>query len=189
MNKEERIDLSPFDIAQMGKSGSLREAFNAAMKKIRDGDKDNELFYVAAGIAYELGDMQKAEQLVKHLLLADSEQVNGWLLYGGIYNRRGEINRYAYCVNRAEEISPALSELNLRALAKGSVIEEKTEINGSGSTRELSFDTATYAEICVRQGYYNKALKIYGDLRDKDPDNSEYASKIEDIRKKMGKHD
>lgn len=187
MSTEELTTLSPFDIARMGKNGSLREALNAALRRIRDGEKDNEFLYVAANIAYELGDMQKAEQLVRLLLVSDPEQINGWLLFGKIYHRRGDMIRYGYCLSRAEEISPAIAELNLHTIARSAEAVKKEE--QSGATRELNFETATYADICMTQGYYNKALKIYGDLKEGDPGNPEYESKIEEIRKKMSKHD
>jgi tetratricopeptide (TPR) repeat protein len=185
MNNEELAQLSPFEIARMGKTGSLRDALNAALKRIRDGEKDYEFLYVAATIAFELGDMQKAEQLVRLLLVADPEQINGWLLFGRIYYRRGDMVRYGYCLSRAEEISPAIAELNLHTIARSSENMTKQESNGG----ELNFETATYADICISQGYLNKALKIYSDLKDKDPGNPVYDSKIDEIKKKMSKHD
>jgi len=187
MDAEEPINISAFNISQMAKSGSLREALNSALKRIRDGEKDNEFLYVAATIAYDLGDMQKAEQLVRLLLVSDPEQINGWLLYGKIYNRRNDTIRYGYCLNRAEEISPAIAELNLHTIARN-LDQVKSDV-ANGIARETNFETATYADICVAQGYYNKALKIYSDLTEKDPANSEYAMKIEEIKKKMSKHD
>ena len=186
MTNEELTQISPFEIAKMGKTGSLRDTLNAALKRIRDGEKDNEFFYVAATIAFELGDMQKAEQLVRLLLMSDPEQINGWLLFGKIYYRRGDMIRYNYCLNRAEEISPAIAEMNLHTIARSS---ENMTNSESNSGAELNFETATYADICIAQGYLNKALKIYSDLKDKDPGNPVYDIKIEEIRKKMGKHD
>jgi tetratricopeptide (TPR) repeat protein len=184
MSNQELTHTSPFDIARMGKGGSLRDALNAALRHIRDGEKDNEYLYVAATIAYELGDMQKAEQLVRLLLVSDPEQINGWLLFGRIYHRRGEMIRYGYCLNRAEEISPAIAELNLHTIARSS---ENVNTRNQKNDGELNFETATYADICISQGYFNKALKIYGDLKEKDPGNPIYDLKIEEIRKKMEK--
>jgi tetratricopeptide (TPR) repeat protein len=186
MTNEELTKISPFEIAQMGKSGSLREALNAALKRIRDGEKDDEFLYIAATIAYELGDIQKAEQLVRLLLVSDPEQINGWLLFGRIYQRRGDMIRYGFCLNRAEEISPAIAELNLHVIARNAEMMSKQSQNGGS---ELNFETATYADICITQGYFNKALKIYSDLKEKDPGNPVYDLKIDEIRKKMGKHD
>jgi tetratricopeptide (TPR) repeat protein len=189
MNIESKTGLSPLEIDQLGKSGALREALNAALAKIRAGDKSNELCYVAAWIAYELGDLGKAEQLVRILLTNDPEQLNGWVLFGKIYQRRGDAARFAYGLGRVEELFPGISCMDVLKDIRESQHAKKSsgEPNGA-SGRDSSFETETFADICVKQGYFNKALKIYSDLKSQYPDDPEIGRKIEEIKRKMNKH-
>jgi tetratricopeptide (TPR) repeat protein len=48
------------------------------------------------------------------------------------------------------------------------------------------FETATFADICLAQGKYEKALEIYTKLLMIHPDNAEYREKINSIQAKMG---
>jgi tetratricopeptide (TPR) repeat protein len=185
MDRENNDYLSPFDIEQLSKAGDMRDALNFALHEIRDGSRDTQLYYLAAVLAYELGDIQKSEQLVKFLLTADPEHINGWLLFGRIHKRKGDAARSAYGLTRAQDIFPALVEFNLL-----NNIQDTKEPNESlASGRVINFETKTFAEICVKQGYYNRALKIYTELKEKRPNDPEINQRIEEIKKKMGKND
>ncbi|NLI14772.1 MAG: hypothetical protein GX409_00645, partial [candidate division Zixibacteria bacterium] len=48
------------------------------------------------------------------------------------------------------------------------------------------FETATFADICLAQGKYEKALDIYTKLSILHPDNESYREKINIIKAKMG---
>jgi len=48
------------------------------------------------------------------------------------------------------------------------------------------FETATFADICLNQGKYEKALRVYKKLLNSDPDNSKYKEKLKIIESKMG---
>jgi tetratricopeptide (TPR) repeat protein len=180
--------MSPFDIDQMANSGSLREALNLALTEIRSGSRQGDLFFLAARIAFELGDLAKSEQLVKHLLALDPEHLNGWILFGKVYRQKGDLTRSNYGIRRAQEIFPALEEYNLIADLKSSEVRTNVKIPSLSNSQEI-FETETYADICVRQGYLNKALKIYSDLKEKYPDNAGLESKIGDVKRKLGGHD
>jgi tetratricopeptide (TPR) repeat protein len=190
MDNEKKAISSPFDIDQMSKTGALREALNSALSAVRAGAKDPDLFYISAKIAYELGDMQKAEQLIAILLAADPEHINGWLLFGRIFHRKGDLARSGYGLKRAEEIFPAFFEIGIQNIAREIATPKKAESAVSGSTTlDPNFETETFADICVKQGYYNKALKIYGELKDKNPQEKRFELKIDEVKKKMGRHD
>jgi tetratricopeptide (TPR) repeat protein len=187
MTEEAHSYISPFDIDQLGKTGDLREALNFALHEIREGCRDIQLYFLASSMAYDLGDIQKSEQLVKLLLAADPEHINGWLLFGKINRRKGDQARSAYGMNRVEEIFPALAEFDLlNKLKEPKVVKN---VDSASSSDATTFETRTFADICIQQGYYNKALKIYNELREKRPDDPEIGQKIDEIKRKMGKND
>jgi tetratricopeptide (TPR) repeat protein len=187
MSTEDRASYAAFDIDRMGNIGGLREALNSALGEIRERKRDGALFYVAARIAYELNDLSKSEQLVRLLLSLEPEHLNGWLLFAKIYYRRGDMARSNYAVDMIEEIYPALSELNLRHGFKRPSTEEAD--NGSDAIwKDSNFETETYADICVDQGYLNKALMIYSELSLANPEKSELSRKIAELKAKMVKH-
>ncbi|OGC92281.1 MAG: hypothetical protein A2W25_14815 [candidate division Zixibacteria bacterium RBG_16_53_22] len=187
MNRDENNSLTPFDIDQVGEAGSLRESLNLALKEIRAGARDTDLFYMAARMAFELDDVAKSEQLVKHLLALDPEHLNGWVLFGKVYHKKGDQARSNYGLAKAEEIFPELTDQDLLGdLLRAETLKIAKEKRGIG--KEI-FETETYADICVKQGYLNKALKIYSDLKEQFPDNPGLEKKIDELKKKMGRHD
>lgn len=189
MKTDDRANISAYEIDQGSRQGDLRSALESALQAIRAGALDSELFYVAARISFQLGNLQKAEQLVRMLLAADPDYINGWMLFGRIYSRKGDIARATYGLKRAEEIFPAISELNIDADGDEAPRPVPTESVVSISSKSISFETATFADICVRQGYLNKALKIYSDLLKKNPDDEALKQKISEIKSKTGMND
>lgn len=181
------MKLTPFDIEQIQIKGSLHEALEIALQEIRRGSCDPQLFYLGARLAFELNDLAKAEQLVRALLAYDPEHINGWVLFGDINQRLGDNARAEYSRDRAIDLFPALEELDLSRDRKTS--EPVISKSNLPPVPDLNFDTATFAEICIDQGYLNKALKIYSDLQRDDPQNAQWAAKIDEIKRKMGKHD
>jgi len=190
MDVEDKTSYSPFEIDQIGANGTLRDALDFALREIRAGKRDGGLFYVAAKMAYELNDLSKSEQLVNHLLALDPEQLNGWLLLGKICQRRGDAARYNYAIGRIEEIFPAIEELNLHDKFGILDLKDGRYNDGNGDdARSPNIETETYADICVKQGYFNKALKIYTELRGYDSENDQLNRKIEELKKKMEKNE
>jgi len=51
------------------------------------------------------------------------------------------------------------------------------------------FETATFADICINQGKFEKALKIYKRLLNNDPDNAKYKEKIKLISQRWENND
>jgi tetratricopeptide (TPR) repeat protein len=71
-----------------------------------------------------------------------------------------------------EEIETQSDEIDVSAQASG--------------IRPELFETATFAEICVKQGKLSKALEIYKKLLEKEPDNGKIKDKITAIESKIG---
>jgi tetratricopeptide (TPR) repeat protein len=64
----------------------------------------------------------------------------------------------------------------------------KQQEKAGGLKTEL-FETATFADICISQGKYEKALQIYQRLLEADPDNERYKEKIKIINEKRENND
>ncbi len=179
-----------YDIDQIGKNGKLQEALNKALQAIRQGWNEEHLFFIDADMAYQLGDLDKAAQLIDRLLARDPEHINGWILFGQIHGRREDIARADYGRLQAESLFPGLKEIDF----DGNAVEKQdSAFNGTEqkplSGQKIDFETLTFAEICAEQGYYNKALKIYYDLLEKDPGNEDLKRRIEEFKKRLNKYD
>lgn len=179
-----------YDIDQIGKKGELQEALDQALQAIRQGLDEDDLFFIAADLAYQLGDLDKAAQLIDRLLARDPEHINGWILFGQIHGQRQDIARATYGRLQAESLFPGLKEIDF----DGNGVEERapsTDEPGpeKSSDRPINFDTLTFAEICAEQGYYNKALKIYSDLLERDPQNEDIKRRIEELNRRLNKDD
>jgi tetratricopeptide (TPR) repeat protein len=186
MAKEDRTGFTSYEIDQVGRKGEVQDAFGLALDAIRVGACDDELFFVAASLAYRLGDLDKAGQLVNMLLARDPDHVNGWVLFGQIHEDRSDAVRAEFGRASAQSLFPAVGgdENSSLELTDESGGDERAP-EGLADEEEISFDTMTFAEICTRQGYYNKALKIYHDLQKKRPHDSELKRRIEDLTKRL----
>lgn len=186
MKKDKTTRTTDFSIDSISGRGALRDALNLALEAIKNGCFETDLYFFAADMAYRTGDIYKAEQLIDRLLALDPEHAKGWTLFGDIHNR---INNIAGNLNvhhltetpvpdlTAEEIKTFNFFKNMDNKSKDGKIEEPKE--------SLNFDTITYADICARQGYYNKALKIYQDHLKKNPHDEGLKKKIADIEKRL----
>jgi tetratricopeptide (TPR) repeat protein len=190
MNIDNRQASIAYDIDQIGKNGRLKEALDQALQAIREGLYEDDLFFIAANMAYRLGDLDKAAQLIDRLLARDPEHINGWILYGRIYRHKKDIARADYGRLQAENLFPGLREIdfNSNAVKEPTPVASRMEQNRLSEQR-IDFDTLTFAEICAGQGYYNKALKIYHDLLEMDPQNENLKRRIEELNKRLNKDD
>jgi tetratricopeptide (TPR) repeat protein len=186
----ESTELTAYGIDELGRRGMMREALDLALEAIRKGEDDSDLYFVAADLAFKLRDLEKAAFLINGLLIRDPEHLNGWVLFGRIFAAKNDVVRAAYGQSQAENLFPALARMGvLDDLPSGSRTGSQGKRHGSLSREELDFETMTFAEICVEQGYYNKALKIYNDLLQKDPGNDEIRTRVAELRKRLERND
>ena len=190
MEIDDKLASIAYDIDQIGKNGKLQEALDQALQAIRQGLYEDDLFFVAADMAYQLSDLDKAAQLIDRLLARDPEHINGWILFGLIHEHKEDIARADYGRLQAESLFPGLREIDFN----GNAVEEQTPAvnkaeRRTSSDQRIDFDTMTFAEICAGQGYHNKALKIYFDLLEKDPQNEDLKRRIEELNKRLNKDD
>jgi tetratricopeptide (TPR) repeat protein len=59
----------------------------------------------------------------------------------------------------------------------------------TGGLKTELFETATFADICISQGKYDKALNIYQRLLQAEPDNEKYKEKIQFINERWESND
>lgn len=184
MEQDKKTQISAFDIDAISRRGNLRDALNLALEEIKSGSFETNLHFIAGSIAFSLGDLEKAEQLVNRLLVLDPEHIKGWLLFGEIYTRKNDIVRATHAHQMAETLFPALTKIDNESVYFFEKVENENK-NVKEPKEGLNFDTVTYADICATQGYYNKALKIYQDHLRKNPYDEELKKKIADIEKKV----
>jgi len=190
VDQDHKIKMSAFDIDMIAKRGGLREALDLALNAIRSGIFESDLFFISAEMAYQLGDLDKAEQLINKLLAFDPEHVRGWTLFGEIMTKKNEIIKANYAYQMAEDLFPAIASFNrkiVEAADKERAIDRKAEKDKPA--KALNIETKTFADICVKQGYYNKALKIYHDLLEENPESVELKKRIAEIEKRLGRND
>lgn len=190
MENNEKKASTAYDVDQIAKNGMLQEALDQALQAIRQGLHEDDLYMVAAGLAFQLGDLDKAAQLIDRLLASDPEHINGWILFGQIHRQKQDITRADYGRLQAESLFPGLSEIDFDGNAAGEKVTAFNAVEPAASSEQrIDFDTMTFAEICAEQGYYNKALKIYYDLLEKDPQNMDLKRRIEELNKRLNKND
>jgi len=190
MRSEGESIYSAYEIDEIGKRGRIQDALSLALESIRNGVSDSDLFLIGADLAYRLGDLDKASQLINGLLARDPDHINGWILFGRIHLAKGDLVRSDHGRLMAESIFPSIRSVDYEgngSRQESAENEPTAELRSSGE--EISFDTMTFAEICTRQGYYNKALKIYHDLLKKKPHDPELKRRIEDLTKRLNNND
>jgi len=187
MDENNSKKLSSFEIDAISKRGNLRHALDLALEVIKEGVFDTDLYLIAADMAFRLGDLDKAEQLTNRLLILDPEHIKGWLLFGEIYTKKDDIIRASHSRQMAETLFPALARVDGESVFSFEEGNYQNKAKKDKTPKErINFDTITYADICARQGYYNKALKIYQDHLKRNPDDEELKKKIADIEKRIG---
>jgi tetratricopeptide (TPR) repeat protein len=179
MANEDNSDLTTFEIDAIARRGDLQQAMGLAVEMIKKGDPDNELYFVASEIAFQLGDLEKAEQLINSLLVLDPQHLRGWCLFGEICIRKNRIIGADHARRTAETLFPALVSSDVFPADPDQ--EGNTNEHVNGRDKSLNFDTLTFADICLSQGYHHKALKIYQDHSKKNPGDEELKKKIADI--------
>lgn len=185
MSEKESVN-SAYEIDAVGKRGRVQDALTMTLDAIRGGADDDDLYFVGASLAYQLGDLEKAEQLVNALLARDPDHANGWMLFGDIFEAKGDIVRAGHGRLMAQTIFPALESMARSFMEESPSGGGLPVMDNEGISEEkISFDTMTFAEICTRQGYLNKALKIYHDLLKKRPHDPEIKRRIDDLNKRI----
>lgn len=188
--KIENAKSTAHSIDLVAQGGLLREALELALKVIDNGEADNDLYFVAADLAHKQGNLDDAARLINQLLIRDPEHVSGWVLFGRIFAAQKDLVRASQGRSRAENLFPALTGMGIcDDLPSAPAIGSRGRGHGSLSTEKLDFETMTFAEICVEQGYYNKALKIYNDLLAKDPGSDDIRARVADLAERLNRDD
>lgn len=186
MKKDKTIRIADSAVDSISRRGVLRDALDLALEAIKNGSLEADLYFFAADMAFRTGDILKAEQLLHRLLALDPEHVKGWTLFGEINKRKNNIIETCCDHHMTEVLIPDLTTQDIETSNFLKKMDNENK-NGKieGPKEKLNFDTITYADICARQGYYNKALKIYQDHLRKNPHDEGLKKKIADIEKRL----
>lgn len=71
-----------------------------------------------------------------------------------------------------------------QVLPQAEIKKQEDEEDKTGGLKSELFETATFADICISQGKYEKAFNIYNKLLQNDPGNEKFIEKINLIKQK-----
>ncbi len=146
---------------------------------------------VLARIQCQQGDMAASEASFRRALEADPDNLSALVGFSRLHLLLNNPAEARELLLAARALSPADSVIN-KLLLSLPVIEPEPEIEvvPSSADKEPSVDevpvlepleTATLADLYLRQGMADKALSIYQNLLSRDPDNLELRRSIRDL--------
>ncbi len=164
--------------------GMLEEALSVA----RQGIEALPFFgpgYVVLGRAQmQCGELDRAAHSFRKALEVDTESIAALKNLAKLCVLRGDREQACSLLARAVEISPddpviANLHRSLQPLAVDVVSSEVDEEEiGSGTASEPLFATVTVADLYVQQGYFDKALVIYRELLEAQPDDDSVRDRL-----------
>lgn len=138
---------------------------------------------------YDKGATERSRAEFERVIEIDPENMVALKFMGDILMAEGDRDEAIACYRRIlaidptnEEVSGKLKGLENEFREREIDLDNEDTVRKAGHPGELA--TMTLAGIYAAQGYYNKALKIYREILDSEPDNveaSEMVGKIEDM--------
>lgn len=138
---------------------------------------------------YDKGATERSRSEFERVIEIDPENMVALKFMGDILMSEGGRDEAISCYRRIlaidptnEEVSGKLKGLENEFREREIDLDDADTLKKAGHPAELA--TLTLAGIYAAQGYYNKALKIYREILDAEPDNreaSEMVGKIEDM--------
>ena len=161
---------------------------------------------VLGKIFRDMCENDKAKKQFQKVIKIDPQNLLALKLLGDLFLQDGHKNRARGFYSRVLDINPTnevvreileeLSSVILENQGTEPEIEHLDEIptdkrsssieQESGKEDSNELNTRTMADIYVKQGLYEKALKIYRKIIRKNPDNQEVKALIEELEKIMG---
>jgi len=176
--------------------GMLAEGLEVAMKGVRALPGFSPGFTVLGRIQAQKGDLGGAALSLEKALAIDPANVVALKSLARIRQQQGDIQRALNLLHRVESVKPddeSIQKLKSKLIQTltekkklsdaGSLPGEEEPAGGRGKTDPLS--TLTIAELYIRQGFPQRALKVYRDLLRIDPKNQDVRSRLIALKAKM----
>jgi tetratricopeptide (TPR) repeat protein len=176
------------------KNGEVDRAIELCEKGL-EGYPDYASAHVILGKCfYDKGATERSRAEFERVVEIDPENMVALKFMGDILMSEGDrdeaISHYRRILSidpTNEEVSGKLEGLENEFREKEIDLGKEETVTKAGQPSELA--TMTLAGIYAAQGYYNKALKIYREILDAEPDNSEAAEMIGKIEGMMAESD
>lgn len=181
------------------KMGMLDDALIVALKGLDCLPDYGPAHVVVARIKCQQGDMTASEASFEKALVIDPDSLAALVGFSRLYLLLGENVKARNLLLTARELSPADSVINKLLITLPEVeVEEEPEVAAEISTpadaasevATISYveplETATLADLYLKQGMADQALNIYHNLLTRDPDNLSFRRRIRDIELILG---
>ncbi len=179
------------------KLGLLDDAFSVAQKGLVNLPEYAPGYVVMARIKCQQGDLAGSEASFKKALELDPDSLAALVGFSRLHLLLDNVESARSLLLTARELSPADSVINKLLLtlpepeiqedveADASVSDSVTETEPEPEYQPVShiepLETATLAELYLKQGMVEQALGIYRNLLARDPDNLDFRRRIRDI--------
>jgi len=171
------------------KMGMLDEAHSVALKGLAHLPDYGPGHVVFARIQCQQGDMAESATSFRKALDIDPDSLAALVGFSRLCILLGNTIEARNLLLTARELSPADAVINKLLLSLPEIVEEpEPELSHELSEPEASsvaqvepLETATLADLYLKQGMADRALDIYRNLLLRDPDNLEFRRRIRDI--------
>ena len=141
------------------------------------------LSLLEARLLSEEGDAQGAWNAVGRLLEIDPQNTRGLWLKARLGRRLEKKDEAIQAARILLRLVPDHQEARvlLSEMAPEAEEEDKVAVKEGAATGRRTITTATLAEIYVKQGYLNKAVHVYRELLEAEPENERLAQRLKEL--------
>jgi tetratricopeptide (TPR) repeat protein len=168
------------------KSGEVDKAIEICEKGVERFPEYASAHVILGKCFYDKGATERARAEFIRVLELDPENMVALKFMGDILLAEGKNDEAAGYYRKLLAIDPTNDEVSkaLKDMESGFQVKE-IDLSDEGTVKRFDHPselaTMTLAGIYAAQGYYNKALKIYQDIINKEPDNDEAQEMVEKL--------
>jgi tetratricopeptide (TPR) repeat protein len=144
--------------------------------------EDAELQFNAGRQFAECDDHAAAAQALRRCLDSSPQHIDALWLLANLSRRMGDLDQARMRLSQLLHVQPDHEQA--RDLLRS--ISAAPAKAASVTPAQKTFSTVTLAEIYVKQGYLSKALHVYQQLLDSDPENEKIRRRLDQLRAQMG---
>lgn len=159
------------------KNGDIDKAIEVLERGLEKMPQYASAHVILAKCYYDKGATERAKAEFRRVLELDAENLVALKFMGDILLAEDKRSDAAECYRKLLAVDPTNAEV-ARALKEmeASFVVKEIDLANEKKTRDerpRELATMTLAGIYAAQGYYNKALRIYHDVLDREPGNAE----------------